>query len=297
MQVARPILDAGARAYAALLADPCNAPLAHPTYAGSEGAYVVRFETLNNYGIAVPTTTSGVLHWVPGAINPSSGYNQTCLYSESTSPGVATTMAAEATAFTPGATFLTTNASAYRCVAACMTVTWAGSELNRQGFVAVGNTQGSTITVGSSVAPGTVFALCSHSERMPERSLEIKWRPGSFDQTFSSISTPPTASEISRAGALSLFYDGTNAAGGGFIVKRTAVYEYIPSLALGVAAVPTSRNTSNNTLDQVINFLDSAGDWMTSAYRVGSRISNMAAYAAPGVRAVARATAPLMLGL
>jgi len=125
---------------------------------------------------------------------------------------------------------------------------------------------------------------------MPETMAEIKWRPSSFDQTFSSFgatATYPSVNDLSRAGALTVFYSGLPAGGAGFLVKKTAVYEYIPSLTLAISAVPTSRNTSNNTLDEVINFLDSAGDWMTSAYKVGSRI---ASYAAPVAKGMAMLT-------
>jgi hypothetical protein len=132
-----------------------------------------------------------------------------------------------------------------------MTISWAGSELARQGFVAVGNTQGTTILNATSIQPGQLFPLLTKSGRMPENTIEIKWRPGAFDQTFSSFTTgvAPDANDLSRAGALSVFYSGLPAGGAGFLVKKTAVYEYIPSLSLKIASVPTSRNTSNNTLD------------------------------------------------
>jgi hypothetical protein len=180
-----------------------------------------------------------------------------------------------------------------------MTISWAGSELARQGFVAVGNTQGTTILNATSIQPGQLFPLLTKSGRMPENTIEIKWRPGAFDQTFSSFTTgvAPDANDLSRAGALSVFYSGLPAGGAGFLVKKTAVYEYIPSLSLKIASVPTSRNTSNNTLDHVINFLDSAGDWMTSMYNVGSRVNNLMNYAAPGARALGRAAGPLLLGM
>lgn len=284
--VPRPILDPAGAAYARLLADPCNAPLAHPVYAGSEGAYVVRFNAKNTYGTASGTTTSGVLHWVPGAISPSSTYNYTQIFSEAPNPSTAATLNAELLTRTPGASFLATNASAYRCIAACYTIQWAGSELTRAGFVAVGNTSGATLLQGAAPAPGTIYPLLNFSERVPEEKLEIRWRPGSFDQTFSSIggsAIAPSTSDLSRAGALTIFYDGLPAAGAGIVVTQTVVYEYIPSLSLGMGTTPNSRNTSNNTLDHVINWLDSKGNWMLEGAKAVGRAVELAAPVLSGI--------------
>jgi len=287
---ARSGLDGDALKYAALLDDPCNAPLVHPTYSGSEGGYLARFETINTYGIASGTTTSGLIHWIPGQMLISGGVNAGTIYNEATGPGVSNTMASEVLAQTPGGTFLSTNASAFRCVAACITISWPGTELARQGYVAVGNTSGVTLKSGVSIAPGSVFPLLTHSERVPMNKIELKWRPGAFDETFSDASSSPSVADLSRAGAITVYYVGLPAGGAGLLIKRTAVYEYIPNIALGLATVPSSRSKSNNTLDQVVNFLDSTGDWVTraagSVYRLTSRVAPLAITAAKALPAL-----------
>lgn len=279
-----PSLDASARAYANLLADPCNAPLVHPTYSGSDGAYLVRFNTVNTYGL-VATSTSGLLHWIPGAVNASGGLNNSLLYNESPSSATAATMTAVNNLYTPGGLFLQANASNYRCVAACITVYWAGSELTRAGIVSTGNTDGALLTPGASVQPGTVFPVLSHTERVPDGKIELRWRPSSADQLFQSSSTMvtnPTTNDTAKNAALTLFYYGLPA-GVGITVEMTAVYEYIPSITLGLSVAPTSRNTSNNTLDQVINALDSTGDWVRKGAHAAATAWN---YAGPVVKAV-----------
>jgi hypothetical protein len=279
-----PTLDASARAYANLLADPCNAPLVHPTYSGSDGAYVVRFNTVNTYGL-VATSTSGILHWIPGAINATGGLNNSLLYNESPSSATAATMTAVNNLYTPGGLFLQTNASNYRCIAACITVYWAGSELSRAGIVSTGNTDGALLTPGASVQPGQVFPVLTYTERVPDSKIELRWRPSSADQLFQSSSTTvtnPSTNDTSKNAALTLFYYGLPA-GVGITVEMTAVYEYIPSIALGLAVSPNSRNTSNNTLDQVINALDSTGDWVRKGAMVASTAWN---YAGPVVKAL-----------
>jgi len=62
-------LDSSASDYAKLLADPINAPLVHPVYAGGDGGYLIRFDTTFSWAIG-PTETSGYVHWTPGAMGP-----------------------------------------------------------------------------------------------------------------------------------------------------------------------------------------------------------------------------------
>lgn len=273
-------LDQEALAYARLLNDPCNAPLVHPVFQGAEGAYLIRFQTTNSYGVGLGTTTSGVYHWIPSVLNVAAGVNNSSLYLEATSPATNGTATAEVSTYTPGATFLPTNAAQYRCVAACLTLQWAGSELTRAGQVSYGNTTGSLFQAGQAFSPGIIFPLLNHTERTPSGVVELKWRPGVADQQFVSAQTAvssPTSSDISRNSALTVFYQGLPAGGAGLLITKTAVYEYIPSVALGVSTTPNSRSMSANTLDQVINHLDTKGDWMKGTMKSAYDIYTVAA--------------------
>lgn len=257
-----PVLDPQAQAFARILADPCNAPLVHPVYSGSDGGYLVRFSTINTYGTGSGTTTSGLVHWVPGAIGLSAGLNYSHVYAEAPLASTSASVLAQSQAVTPGAVFLNSNSSQYRVVAACATIYWAGTELARQGTISVGNTTGGLVVNGSSVAPGSVFPTLSNTQRIPEGKIEIRWRPSSADQLFSNVTSPPTAADLNQHAGLTIFYNGLPAGGAGFVVHWTAVYEYVPSTTLGLAVSVNSRNTSTNTLDHVINALDRTGDWM-----------------------------------
>lgn len=273
----QPALDQQALSYARLLADPCHAPLVHPVYSGSDGGYLVRFEVLTGVGIASATTTSGLLHWAPGAQKIVGSLNNSDLYLESTAPTISGTATGNPFSITPGAAFMGANTSAYRCVAACMTVTWAGSELTRSGYIGMGNTTGSLIRSGDAVAPSVILPLLTEAGRTPDNSMEIRWRPSDFDQTFSSSASPPTDAELAKSAGLTMYYSGLPAGGAGLLVRKTAVYEYVPNVLQGLATVPTSRNTSANTLDQVVNFLDKNGDWMVSGLKSAGRAA-IAAY-------------------
>lgn len=273
-------LDRDALAYARLLNDPCNAPLVHPVFQGAEGAYLIRFQTTNSYGTGLPTTTSGVYHWIPSVLNLVSTNNNSSMYLEATGPSVNGTAAAEVATYTPGAQFLPANAAQYRCVAACLTIQWAGSELTRAGQISYGNTTGSLFQVGQAFSPGIIFPLLNNTERTPSNVVELKWRPGVADQQFVSAQASvsnPTSSDVSRNSALTVFYQGLPAGGAGLLITKTAVYEYVPSVALGVSTTPNSRNMSANTLDQVINHLDSKGDWMRGAMKSAYDVYSVAA--------------------
>lgn len=277
-------LDAQALAWARILADPCSAPLAHPCYAGSDGGLLVRVETSYDIGVGA-TDTAGALFWTPGAIGNNGGFASALI------PAVAvnsvTNLASVSTAagIQPGYSYLSTNAASFRPVAACMQITYLGTESNRSGVVNYGCVSGGTYNVGDVVNSATLANVLERFERTPVGTLEQKWRPTAFDQTFKDTTANPTASEIARYGSLGLAFSGLVAAAG-LRVRLVAVYEYQPINTLGIVSVSSSRNTSSNSLDHVVNALDSTGDWM---YRIGnslSRVMSGANAVAPYVRAV-----------
>jgi len=119
----RGALDAQAMAYAKLLSDPINAPLVHPVYAGGDGGYLMRFNTTLTMG-KTPTGTASYLQWTPGAVGPNGV--DLIVGTDTTSAGTPVATAIGGSAFSPGYLFLSSNASAFRTVAASMQVTYAG---------------------------------------------------------------------------------------------------------------------------------------------------------------------------
>lgn len=267
-------LDAQALAYARLLRDPCGAPLVHPVYSGADGGILARFET-DFVAFNGATITSGYLTWTPGALGVNGANASQLLYGNSTLSSNAATVFQFANSQAPGNDFLPTQAMAVRCVSACMQIYWPGTELNRQGYVMYGNTNGVAVKLAQAISTDAVGVVLQHTSRIPQNMIEVKWRPGDGDQMFIDPTTDTAYSEFSRRNAIAFAVKGLPVATG-LRIRLVAVYEYQPDLALGIVNPTNSRNTSNNSLDQVINFLDKAGSWTSNLSDVVSGMSNMA---------------------
>lgn len=259
-----PALDAAALAYAKLLADPCRAALVHPTYAGGEGGYLIRVDSWATYGF-VGTDTSGYFHWTPGYM---AADNHELFVVATAAP--ATPAAPTAQSGAPGKVFLTAQASAARCVAACVRVTYPGAEASRAGRVHLGITNGGLVNNGVAVAPDGVATALPHYIRTPATELELRWKPNDADQLFFNPALAATQPEDrQRRAALTVAWAGLPAATG-LVFHMTAIYEWQPLQGTGLGVPEGSRSRSSNTLDQVLNVLERAGEKFVSGVTAGA---------------------------
>lgn len=260
-------LDAGGAAYARLLADPCNAPLAHPTYSGSEGGYLLRADTFFTPGIAAGAT-SGIVMYTPGLLTDT---NLGLLFADGPASGAFQTVVAGATSAIPGHVFLNANASAARCVAACMKVSFPGSESARSGRVHYGQVTSGIIALGGNYKPDDLAATVPHFQRTPADVIEIIWKPNDADQLFSRPNTPNAndSAKNNKAASLLFCFAGLPATTG-MVVHMTAVYEWQPAQALGLAVPNLSKSPSRNTLDEVVNYLISKGFGFIKSYAMAA---------------------------
>lgn len=248
-------LDTAAATYARLVRDPCNAPLTRTIWPGSGGALVSRFET-DFISFAGATETAAAVAFVPG-VNQLF-YNSTAATADTT----ATTLTTGALV-PPGSTFLSASAGTIRCVAACLQISYPGTELNRSGIVSLGVVPFGTLlpNVATSVGGGNtntsvsqLRTLCQHTERMPQNHAEVTWFPGSGD-------TLPFATQFGSSGA-NIAEDAQNKnalvatmsgfpVGVGVRIRLVYVCEWTPRLNQGqvaTAEVPASRSSLNDVL-------------------------------------------------
>jgi len=252
--VPRRILDHAALAYAKLLSDPCSAPLAHPIYAGSEGGILVKAESVFTFCNAA-SDQYGLLHWTPGAI----GSNNTELLSYF---GSTNTGAVVASALTPGKVFLAANATGVRCVAACMQVTYLGTELNRAGSISMGRTQGSLVDVATTNVSNVESAL-EHFSRTSDETVELRWVPANMDQSFTDPTVSTPTQERDRKSAIT-FVNQNQVGGTGFRIRLVAIYEYQPLAGTGITTPSSARATSSFSLDDVLNYVQRATNVMST---------------------------------
>jgi hypothetical protein len=252
--IPRRILDAPAMAYARLLSDPCGASLTHPIYAGSEGGILIKAESVFTIMNAAGQTY-GAVHWTPGAIG--TGNTELLVASNSLN-----TLSMTADANTPGKVFLAANATGVRCVAACMQVTYLGTELNRAGTIAIGRTQGSLVDP-ISLTPGDLETALEHFSRCPDSTVEMRWVPANMDQSFTDPNVATPAQERDRKSAITLLSQGLTAASG-LRIRLVAIYEYQPRYGTGIATPSSARATSSFSLDDVLNYVQKATNVVTT---------------------------------
>lgn len=266
-------MDQDAARYAALVQNPCNAPLAHPIYAGSEGGYLLRTEsffTLGSDGTPGPSTTAHVVHWTPGGANT---LGTELILMSAADGSTATTLGTVANIKTPGRDFLTNSVSVYRCVAACARVGYSGSEQTRAGRVHSGRTIGGLLDSGASVTADGVANSLPNYIRMPPTEMEILWTPADADQLFVDPNAAAAQPDRQRRGAITLAFSAAPALDNVVTIRLTAVYEWQPKQSSGLAVAYESRARSRFTLDQVINAL---GPTVTAIRTAGGFIGRMA---------------------
>lgn len=291
----RTMLDSQAMAYRSLLLDPCNANFAHPVYAGGTGGILCRFTSTIPMGNLVGET-GFIFHWTPGAM----GIGQDELVVTGfASPSAATV--AVGTLGAPGKDFLPPNATNYRCVSACATITYTGSELNRSGSVWFGQTVGQLCNIGTAYVGIDMPKSLPKNIRTPDASVDVLWRPGCDDELYKtpqdSFADDPTAKD--DRGAITIVATGLPVAVG-LQIRMTAVYEYQPRYNTGMTVATNARSTSNNTLNQVLNTISDQA-WSRiggAAEALGSRLMKGASTQMISTGyALANRVAPMMLTL
>lgn len=250
----RGTLDKAALAHAMLLADPCSAPLAHPVYPGTDSGYLIRVESFATLGNG-PTDTAHIVHWTPGYPNGSG----TQLLSAGGASSGATGVVASFGSLSPGIQFLGgPSVVAARCVAACLQVSFPGTELNRSGRIHYGLTNGGTIDLTDSVTADGVAGTLAHFARTPADMVEIYWKPSVDDTNFCDPAALGSAVIKDKRTSITVAAAGLPA-GSGLTYKFTAVYEWQPKVAQGIAANELDVPKSRNTLDEVVSHLVSKG--------------------------------------
>lgn len=291
----RTMLDSQAVAYRNLLLDPCNANFAHPVYAGGTGGILCRFTSTIPIGNS-PGETGFIFHWTPGAM--STGQDE-LVVTGFANPAAATV--AIGLFGSPGKDFLPVNATNFRCVSACATLTYVGSELNRSGSVWFGQTVGQLVNIGTAYLGVDLPKSLPKNIRTPDTSVDVIWRPGTDDEQYTtpqdSFADDPTNKD--DRGSITVVATGLPVAVG-MQIRMTAVYEYQPRYNTGMTVATNARSTSNNTLNQVLNTIpDSAWARIGSAAEaLGSRMMRGAStqLLSTGYAMVKRA-APMLLTL
>lgn len=253
-------LDSMGLAYARLLQDPCGAPLAYPVWGTQEGSLLVKTEQIINIGVDA-TNLNGVFAWSPGTsttlafgtmIECKSLASNTSIQTSTSGTGFTVS---DLLASSPGRTFLTSQASVYRPVAACVEVMYNGSESSRSGTIGGGCVAGGTWYY-TTITVDQIASLVPHGERTPVGKTEFLWYPSSSDDLFQDPSDAIANQQVERRNSIVVNWAGL-AANTGLRVKLTAIYEYKPKVASGIA-MPSPEVGSRNTMREVLGAIAGA---------------------------------------
>lgn len=283
-------LDKAARDWALLLDDPCNAGLVHGCFpSGNGGTVLVRFE--NDQIVANGATeVASFGAWVPGygiALQ-----NATPLTSD-----VLGSLVTPSTLANPGDTFLKTNSNGIRCVAACLQLSYPGSELTRAGVVSIGLGPADAIATNIPTAQGganlnssaqTIRILSQHVQRMPQDVMECKWFPGDED-LVAYDSTYPTLFGQNLGGRNAIYWSASGfPVSTGVRIRMVAVYEIsLTTSAASPAVQAIAPPVSNYLPNQILKAMhDIDPQWyLTAAKTAGTVLGSAISYASQGVKA------------
>lgn len=264
----KPVID-----YAELLANPCGGPLVPSPFGGGNGGLVVRTE--RDFILGGTTNTAGALVWAPGSM--------AVAHASATSDGVNLSFT-PAEYYVPGYDFIANNAKQYRCISACMQVSWAGTELERGGVLSMSPCASPEAT-STTTTVAELRSSAGYVFRVPNDHQELVWRPQETELEYTQPSPAVTMFSNYNNTAMVLTFAGIKANAGGIRVRLVAVYEWIPNVATGSGLVV--RNTrppvGNITLGGLIGALDTTGDWM---FRTAGAAGKAVASLASGMTAV-----------
>lgn len=276
----RASIDRQAMAYAELLKDPCSGPLVHSTYAGAGGSLITRFEFdfIANTGA---TETASFGYFCPGFVVNNATFNSvgfTPAATPLTNDGVTATCLNTLVAQQPGYSFLYSNAAVHRSVAACIQISWPGTEYNRGGIMAVGQTTLNQFAAGT-VSAAQLRTLATHVERTPDGVIEIKMVPNDESENWLSPIWG-TAPEGGMQDLPTLFWSAAGlTAGTGVRVRMVNVVEWKPKSNTGMMINSASQvaNVSTNTTQNVLKYMYQFGEWAINSptiQRVGKQLGN-----------------------
>lgn len=255
--------------YAHLLACPDSGPLVHPLYGGTTEGYLIRVRKVINAsayeGTAPGTTVNLSCVWTPGdATRPINVFR------------TSSSIPADSVGFQLSNPMLDTGfpINAARCVAAQLEAKYTGREIDRSGLGSCGQlvvtnlpSVGPTNQGGQGEVngwtdgppgigtrpPGAVVA--EHVTDHPNH-LVVKWRPTSVDEMWTQVASGSTLEQGTNRIQNPSLYTTVEGASADVVTPYTfiltAVYEWKPRQASGLANTPTAYAAVKATAAQAV---------------------------------------------
>lgn len=251
-------MDAGAKSFARMLLDPCNAPMCPSTYAGMGTGEFRRYRRILNVpataveGSYIITPGANILNWGSHV-----AANRGTPYQYSNQETIFSSIPAD---------------TETRCLAACVKVRYTGAEQSRQGTIGLRTLPFRFLEAGSTSSAAIDMENCPQINRCGEVTHEVKFVPGTADELFTSVAGTPVIDNLKNLGSFGFVFSGINA--GTLQIEITAIIEIeAPAGIVPVATTPPSKNTTN----QVLSFLGPVAKWAFNTYAVPTIKSGLSA--------------------
>lgn len=265
MQARAAAAPARVNGHVRMIVDPCNATLSPTAYRGQDG-YISRFSSVGNistvyqnFVIVYYPAYNGIFVGTYLAFTDPLG---TISY---TTPG-------------PGQAFCLATCAGQRPVGACISLDYAGTELNRGGTIAYGSIKASSLV--STMTFSDLIVLLGHSTRTPDSKLEVKWQPSPADEEYWATGSAAPDGGGDRNVIVVAGY-GLPAATNLFNYRPTAIIEWNPKATLGLSAASASSPDAPAGLEHVRTKLANMGNWwiegantVSAAFSAGKQIYN-----------------------
>lgn len=262
-----------------LIMDPCSAELT-TGYALSSTGLVQRFTRY----ITPAVTTENAFAFVWNPTSQGTAITQ----KTATGLGVPTNVSTQG----PGEAFFESNADATATLAACIEVLYTGTLVNRKGYIGVCQANWNVLAAiaAGTTDLGTLMSYCQAVSPIPSAAVELKWSP-SLRNFVMTNTTDEGGSSTDNA----LMVVAVGVSPNDFVVRFTAVYEYVPKFTLGAPAPRVTKSIPVGVGERMITRLDAAGHWwhnvgstMDSLNRLGNQVVYGAGQAFRFARGVGR---------
>lgn len=269
-----------------MLVDPCAGDLKPSAYSGRAG-YLARFSTTASF--TVPASNAALIAYHPGAGNVS----YTAAASGTTS--ITPTWGPTSSGLSAPLGFMYSTARGARAVAACITFTYIGSELNRSGMVGTLVAPcDEALFGGAATTVSAKLNSCQAVARTPAESFDVRFVPCPLDEQYVNLQGAPSEYFGDRCALVIPVVAGTNALD--FRVRLTVIYEYLP---LPDAAMPVTNATTPvpvGGLERLVNAAHRVPNMISTLDRVaGSVYKAMTSVANSGTFKLAASMAPMLL--
>lgn len=242
-----------------MILDPCNAELGPNAYRGSDGI-VSRFRNVQAIG-ATAGKTGFVFMFYPAynaiyAINLNSTDNTAF---SANIPG-------------PGQAYLLANGASQRCIAACSSISYTGTELDKSGILYAGVVPASSVVAAKTVAE--VAMLLQHEARVGDAPLEVKWSPTSVEEEYW-LSGPAAPANLDR-NVIVIIGLGFNPAttSTNFSIINTLIAEWKPEPGLGLAEPNPNSHDVPGGIEKVRSVISKLGSWWYGAAQTAYKAIN-----------------------